>query len=146
MKYTFNLTPDRRVGWGVGGETGREITESPSSPCCPCKHSPHAHPLPRHGVHGSSRLVQHICCWQRPASTYGSTLSLRAEPSVGAPTRNWPAQEWPAIRENCQQDHLRSQTASTDKCLLSLCNYLQSVSFFQEARKEKHKSQNSLTG
>ena len=72
-------------GWNIHSawhptdrQTGREITDSTlfhAAPASIC----HAHPLPRHGVHGSSRLVQHICCWQRRASTYGSTLRFQAK-------------------------------------------------------------------
>lgn len=83
------------------------FTTPASSPC--------AHPLPRHGVHGLSRVVQHICCWHRRGPTYGSTLSLQAQ--RWGSEQNLPAPQWPTVRENCQQDHLRSQTTSTDKCL-----------------------------
>lgn len=76
--------------------------------------SPCTHPLPRHGVHGLSRVVQHICCWHQ-GPTYGSTLSLQAQ--LWGSEQNLPAPQWPTVKENCQQDHLRSQTTSTDKCL-----------------------------
>ena len=83
-------------------------------PLYSCKYCS-THPPPRHGVHGLSRTVQHICCWHHWGPTYGSTLSLQA--GRWGSEQNLPAPQWPTIRENCQQEHLRSQTTSTDKCL-----------------------------